>query len=48
VPIDACYALTGEIRLGWRGLDGGDAVRGTLDRFLADLRSRSRPLSGSR
>ena len=42
VPIDACYALVGEIRLGWRGLDGGEAVRRTLAGFVDDLRARSR------
>jgi Family of unknown function (DUF5947) len=43
-PIDACYALVGEVRLGWHGLDGGEAVRRTLARFLDDLRTRSRPI----
>jgi hypothetical protein len=44
LPIDACFALVGEIRLRWRGLDGGDEVRTALDTFLADLRARSVPL----
>jgi hypothetical protein len=44
VPIDACYSLVGELRLRWRGLDGGDEVRQALDRFHADLRQRSRPI----
>jgi hypothetical protein len=44
VPIDACYRLAGEIRLRWRGLDGGEPVRQVLDRFVDDVRARSRPL----
>jgi hypothetical protein len=44
IPIDLCYALVGEVRLRWRGLDGGDEVRETLARLLADLQRRSRPL----
>jgi hypothetical protein len=40
-PIDACYALVGEVRLRWRGLDGGAAVRRTLAGFADDLRTRS-------
>jgi hypothetical protein len=44
VPIDACYALVGEVRLRWRGLDGGAAVRATLTTFLDELRERSQPM----
>ena len=44
IPIDACYALVGDVRLRWRGLDGGDAVRQALSAFLHDLRVRSRSL----
>jgi hypothetical protein len=44
VPIDACYALVGDIRLRWSGLDGGDGVRAAIAAFADDLRSRSRPL----
>jgi hypothetical protein len=44
IPIDACYALVGEVRLRWRGLDGGDDVRQVLADFVGDLRTRSRPL----
>jgi hypothetical protein len=46
VPIDTCFALVGEIRLNWRGLDGGDEVRRVLARFADDLRARSRPIRG--
>jgi hypothetical protein len=44
IPIDACYALVGEVRLRWRGLDGGDEVRRAMAAFVDDLRGRSRPL----
>ncbi len=47
IPIDACYALVGEVRLRWRGLDGGAEARAAVEAFLADLRRRSRPLSTS-
>jgi hypothetical protein len=43
-PIDACYALVGEVRLIWRGLDGGVEVRRVLAAFADDLRRRSRPV----
>jgi hypothetical protein len=42
VPIDACYALVGEIRLHWRGIDGGGEVRRVLAGFVDEARSRSR------
>jgi hypothetical protein len=44
VPIDACYALVGEVRLHWRGFDGGERVRRIVRGFTADLRARSCPL----
>jgi hypothetical protein len=43
VPIDVCYALVGQVRLRWRGLDGGEEIRTTLVAFLDDLRRRSQP-----
>jgi len=43
VPIDACYALVGEVRMRWRGLDGGEEIRTTLAAFVAGLRERARP-----
>ncbi|HEY7273169.1 MAG TPA: DUF5947 family protein [Actinoplanes sp.] len=43
VPIDACFALAGAVRLHWRGVDGGPAVRQALAEFRDDLRRRSRP-----
>jgi Family of unknown function (DUF5947) len=43
VPIDACYALVGQVRLRWQGLEGGDEVRTTLAEFRDELRARSTP-----
>jgi len=45
VPIDACFAVAGTVRLHWRGPDGGEAVRQAMTAFVHDLRARSRPLS---
>jgi hypothetical protein len=45
VPIDACYALVGELRLRWQGIDGGEPVRRVLAGFVDDLRIRCRPVS---
>jgi Family of unknown function (DUF5947) len=45
VPIDACYALVGEVRLRWRGIDGGGAVRQTIAGFADGLRARCGPLA---
>ena len=44
IPVDACYQLVGEIRLRWRGIDGGEGVRRAVAEFADDLRARSRPL----
>lgn len=44
VPIDACYALVGEVRLRWRGLDGGVALRQVIADFVGDVRGRARSL----
>src|SRR5262249_19956933 len=43
-PIDACYALVAIVRRRYRGFDGGDEVRGELDRFFEGLRTRGRPV----
>ena len=45
VPIDACYELAGRMRLYWHGFDGGTEARASIAAFLADLRTRARPLS---
>ena len=44
VPIDACYELVGEVRLRWRGVDGGEGVRRAVAWFAEGLRARCRPL----
>jgi hypothetical protein len=44
VPIDACYALVGEVRLVWHGFDGGEEVRAALRAFVETARERSRPV----
>jgi hypothetical protein len=38
VPIDECYRLAGVIRLGWRGLSGGDEVWSEIGRFFSELK----------
>ena len=43
VPIDACYELVGQLRLLWRGFDGGQEAREAMDVFFAQVRARSRP-----
>jgi hypothetical protein len=45
IPIDACYELVGRIRMYWSGFDGGAEVREALAAFVANLRTRSRPLA---
>lgn len=45
VPIDRCYELVGELRLHWRGFDGGQEVRERIDAFFDDVADRSRPVS---
>jgi len=39
VSIDRCYQLGGLIRRRWKGLSGGDGVRGAIDDFFSDLHS---------
>lgn len=48
VPIDACYALAGALRLNWHGFDGGAEVRQILTTYLGDLRRRARVLEDGR
>jgi hypothetical protein len=40
VPIHACYALVGEVRRRWRGLDGGEEARSAVAAHLGALRAR--------
>jgi hypothetical protein len=43
VPIDVCYQLVGLIRLHWRGLSGGTAVRTEVEAFFERLTTRATP-----
>lgn len=43
VPIDACYALVGELRQLWKGFDGGSQAHAALDRFFDRVRHEARP-----
>jgi hypothetical protein len=43
VPIDACYALVGQLRRLWRGFDGGAEAHQAMDDFFAQIAARSRP-----
>ena len=43
VPIDACYAMVGQLRRLWRGFDGGAEVHQAMDDFFAEMAARSRP-----
>jgi hypothetical protein len=42
VPIDACYELVGNLRILWRGFDGGSEARAYLDTFFATVGERAR------
>jgi hypothetical protein len=41
VPIDAAYRLVGEIRLSWKGFDGGEDAWGRIAAFFHEMRERS-------
>jgi hypothetical protein len=43
VPIDACYALVGQLRQLWRGFDGGTEAHQAMEDFFAEIAARSRP-----
>ncbi len=43
VPIDTCYELVGQLRLLWRGFDGGTEVRQSMEEFFAAVAARARP-----
>jgi hypothetical protein len=47
VPIDACYELVGQLRMLWRGFDGGSEARGALEGFFDGVRSKARAVSSS-
>jgi hypothetical protein len=41
VPIDVCWELSALLRRGWRGVDGGDEARRSLDAFFEALEQRA-------
>jgi len=43
VPVDTCYELVGRMRMQWRGFDGGDEARASIDSYFDELRRLSRP-----
>jgi uncharacterized protein DUF5947 len=43
VPIDACYALVGQLRRLWRGFDGGTEAHQAMEDFFVEIAARSRP-----
>ncbi len=43
VPIDACYELVGQLRSVWRGFDGGQEARESIEAFFARVAARSKP-----
>jgi hypothetical protein len=43
VPIDCCYELVGQLRSLWRGFDGGQDARASIETWFAAVRARSRP-----
>jgi hypothetical protein len=47
VPISACYELVGRVKRTWRGFDGGEEARRTIDDFFARVRARAQPLEAS-
>ena len=42
VPIDSCYELVGQLRLLWRGFDGGREANDAIGAFFDRVRSRAR------
>lgn len=47
-PIDACYALTGTVKIAWEGISGGSGVESAIARFFAQLRERAVTGAGTR
>jgi hypothetical protein len=43
VPIDCCYELVGRLRSVWRGFDGGQDARASIEAWFTAVRARSRP-----
>lgn len=47
-PIDACYGLTGTVKIAWEGISGGSGVESAISRFFAQLRERAVTGAGTR
>jgi hypothetical protein len=47
VPVDVCYELVGQLRLLWRGFDGGEEVRRRIEDFFDIVAARCRYERGS-
>ncbi|MEY2580722.1 MAG: hypothetical protein QOE09_571 [Ilumatobacteraceae bacterium] len=43
VPIDVCYELVGELRMLWKGFDGGTEAHTALDAFFDRVRTKAQP-----
>jgi hypothetical protein len=41
VPIDVCYELVGELRMRWRGFDGGTEAHAAIDARFERIRARA-------
>lgn len=48
VPVDRCYELVGWLRVRWSGFEGGEGVRGEIDRFFVEHDSTSASCSADR
>ncbi|HEX5368390.1 MAG TPA: DUF5947 family protein, partial [Dehalococcoidia bacterium] len=46
VPIDRCYELVGQLRILWRGFEGGEEVHERLDAFFGDVAACSQKVGG--
>ena len=42
VPIDACYELVGQLRMLWKGFDGGREARDAIEEFFEGVRFKAR------
>ncbi|GAB91395.1 DUF5947 family protein [Gordonia rhizosphera] len=43
LPIDVCYEFVAQVRLRWRGFDGGSDVKAYVDEFFTAMTARARP-----
>jgi hypothetical protein len=47
VPIDVCYELVGQLRMLWKGFDGGTEAHAAIDSFFDRVRTKARPIAAS-